>query len=73
MVSKIEELIGRLRAVDAAAELERARRDGRSFRGVRQDALFQETAAADAVDAIPDCWPPTAPRRSMRYLTARPR
>jgi len=51
MVSKIEQLIGRLRTVDAAAELERARRDGRSFRGVRQDALFQEMAAADAVDA----------------------
>ncbi|HET7243242.1 MAG TPA: cupin domain-containing protein [Streptosporangiaceae bacterium] len=51
MVSKIEQLIGRLRAVDAAAELERARRDGRSFRGVRQDALFQEMAAADGIDA----------------------
>ena len=51
MVSKIEQLIGRLRTVDAAAELERARRDGRSFRGVRQDALFQEMAAADGIDA----------------------
>lgn len=50
MVSKIEQLIGRLRTVDAAAELERARRDGRSFRGVRQDALFQEMAAADDID-----------------------
>jgi hypothetical protein len=51
MVSKTEELIGRLRTVDATAELERARRDGRSFRGVRRDALFQEMAAADTVDA----------------------
>ena len=51
MVSKIEQLIHRLRTVDAAAELERARRDGRSFRGVRQDALFQEMAAADGIDA----------------------
>jgi hypothetical protein len=51
MVSKIEQLIGRLRTVDAAAELERARRDGRSFRGVQQDALFQEMAAADSIDA----------------------
>jgi quercetin dioxygenase-like cupin family protein len=51
MVSKIEQLIGRLAAVDAAAELERARRDGRSFRGVRHAALFQEMAAADGIDA----------------------
>jgi hypothetical protein len=51
MVSKIEQLIGRLRTADAAAELERARRGGRSFRGVRQDALFQEMAAADSIDA----------------------
>jgi quercetin dioxygenase-like cupin family protein len=51
MVSKIEQLIGRLRTVDAAAELERARRDGRSFRGVRQDAFFQEMTAADNIDA----------------------
>jgi hypothetical protein len=51
MIWKIEQLIGRLRTVDAAAELERARRDGRSFRGVRQDALFQEMAAADGIDA----------------------
>jgi quercetin dioxygenase-like cupin family protein len=51
MAAKIEQLIGRLRTVDAAAELERARRDGRSFRGVRQDALFQEMAAADSIDA----------------------
>jgi len=51
MVSKIEQLIGRLGTVDAAAERERARRDGRSFRGVRQDALFQEMAAADSIDA----------------------
>jgi quercetin dioxygenase-like cupin family protein len=51
MTSKIEQLIGRLRTVDAAAELERARRDGRSFRAVRKDALFQEMAAADGVDA----------------------
>jgi len=51
MVSKIEQLIGRLRTVDAAAELERARRDGRSFRGVRQDAFFQEMTAADNIGA----------------------
>jgi hypothetical protein len=51
MTSKIEQLIGRLRTVDAAAELERARRDGRSFRAVQQGALFQELAAADRVDA----------------------
>src|SRR5215831_6200836 len=51
MVSKIEQLICRLRTVDAAAELERARRDGRSFRGVRQDALFQEMVAADDIDS----------------------
>ena len=51
MASKIEQLIGRLRTVDAAAALERARRDGRAFRGVRQDALFQEMAAADGIDA----------------------
>lgn len=51
MVSKIEQLIGRLRTVDAAAELERARRDGRSFRGVRQNALFQEIAEADGIDS----------------------
>jgi hypothetical protein len=51
MAAKIEQLIGRLRTVDAAAELERARRDGRSFRGVRQDALFREMAAADSIDA----------------------
>jgi quercetin dioxygenase-like cupin family protein len=51
MVSKIEQLIGRLRTVDAAAELERARRDGRFFRAVQQSALFQEMAAADSVDA----------------------
>ena len=51
MVWKIEQLIGRLRTVDTAAELERARRDGRSFRGVRQAALFQEMAAADGIDA----------------------
>jgi quercetin dioxygenase-like cupin family protein len=51
LASKIEQLIVRLRTVDAAAELERARRDGRSFRGVRQDALFQEMAAADGIDA----------------------
>ena len=51
LVSKIEQLIGRLREVDAAAELERARRDGRSFRGVQQDAVFQDIAAADGIDA----------------------
>jgi quercetin dioxygenase-like cupin family protein len=51
MVSKIEQLIGRLRTVDAAAELERARRDGRSFRGVRQGAFFQEMTAADNIGA----------------------
>jgi hypothetical protein len=51
MISKIGQLIGRLRTVDAAAELDRARRDGRSFRGVRQGALFQEMAAADSIDA----------------------
>jgi quercetin dioxygenase-like cupin family protein len=51
MASKIEQLIGRLRTVDAAAELERARREGRSFRGVRQDVLFQEMAAAGSIDA----------------------
>jgi len=51
MVWKIEQLIGRLRTVDTAAELERARRDGRSFRAVRQAALFQEMAAADGIDA----------------------
>jgi quercetin dioxygenase-like cupin family protein len=51
MVLKIEQLVGRLRAVDAAAELARARRDGSSFRGVRQDAVFQEMAAADGIDA----------------------
>jgi JmjC domain len=51
MVSKIEQLIGRLRTVDAAAELERARRDGRSFRGVRQNTLFQEIAEADGIDS----------------------
>jgi len=51
MTSKIEQLIRRLAAIDAAAELERAGRDGRSFRGVRQDALFQEMAVADGIDA----------------------
>lgn len=51
MAPKIEQLIGRLRAVDTAAALERAQRDGRAFRGVRQAALFQEMAAADGIDA----------------------
>ena len=51
LTAKIDQLIGRLRAVDAAAVLERARRDGRSFRGVQQAALFQEMAAADDIDA----------------------
>src|ERR1700751_4916053 len=51
MVRKIEQLIGRLRTVDAVAELEGARRDGRYFRAVRQAALFQEMAAADGIDA----------------------
>ena len=51
MVSKIEQLIGRLRTVDTAAELDRARRNGRSFRAVRQDAFFQEIAEADGIDA----------------------
>jgi hypothetical protein len=31
--------------------LERAWRDGRSFRGVQQAALFQEMTAADGIDA----------------------
>jgi len=44
MISEVERLILRLRTVDAAAELERARRDWRAFRGVRQGALFQATA-----------------------------
>jgi quercetin dioxygenase-like cupin family protein len=51
MAPKIEQLIGRLRAVDTAAVLERAQRDGRAFRGVQQAALFQEMAAADGIDA----------------------
>jgi quercetin dioxygenase-like cupin family protein len=51
LVAEIDQLIARLRAVDAAAVLERARRDGRSFRGVQQAALFQEMAAADDIDA----------------------
>ena len=49
--AKIGQLISRLGAVDAAAELQRAGRDGRSFRGVQQDAAFQEIAAADGIDA----------------------
>ena len=51
MAAKIEQLIGRLRTVDAARELQRTSQDGRSFRGVRQEALFQEMAAADGIDA----------------------
>jgi len=51
MVPKIEQLIGRLRAVDTAAVLARAGRDGRAFRGVQQAAFFQEMAAADGIDA----------------------
>ncbi|HEX5297565.1 MAG TPA: cupin domain-containing protein [Streptosporangiaceae bacterium] len=51
MTPKIEQLIGRLRTVDTAAVLDRAQRDGRAFRGVRQAALFQEMAAADGIDA----------------------
>jgi len=51
LAPKIEQLIGRLRTVDAAAVLERAQRDGRAFRGVQQAALFQELAAADGIDA----------------------
>jgi hypothetical protein len=51
MAAKIEDLIGRLRTVDTAAELQRARRDGRSWRGVRQGVVFQEIAAADGIDA----------------------
>ena len=51
MTSKIEQLIGRLRTVDTAAVLARAGRDGRTFRGVQQAALFQEMAAADGIDA----------------------
>jgi hypothetical protein len=51
MVPKIEQLIGRLRMVDTAAALEYAQRDGRSFRGVQQAALFQEMTAADGIDA----------------------
>ena len=51
LAPKIEQLIARLRTVDAAAVLERAQRDGRAFRGVQQAALFQELAAADGIDA----------------------
>ena len=51
MAPKIEQFISRLRMVDPAAELERAQRDGRAFRGVQQAALFQEMAAADGIDA----------------------
>jgi quercetin dioxygenase-like cupin family protein len=51
LVAEIEQLIGRLRTVDAAAVLERAWRDGRSFRGVQQAALFQGMTAADGIDA----------------------
>jgi ribosomal protein L16 Arg81 hydroxylase len=51
LAAEIDQLIGRLRAVDAAAVLERARQDGRSFRGVQQAALFQQMAAADSIDA----------------------
>jgi quercetin dioxygenase-like cupin family protein len=51
MAAKIEQLINRLRTVDTAGELQRAWRDGRSFRGVQQDELFQEMAAADGIDA----------------------
>jgi quercetin dioxygenase-like cupin family protein len=51
MVAKIEQLILRLRMVDTAAELERAGRDGRAFRGVQQGAAFAEMAAADGIDA----------------------
>ena len=51
LVSKVEQLIDRLRMVDAAAELERAGRDGRSFRGVQEGAVFQEIASADGIDA----------------------
>jgi quercetin dioxygenase-like cupin family protein len=51
LVAGIDQLIDRLRAVDAAAVLKRARRDGRSFRGVQQAALFQEMAAVDDIDA----------------------
>jgi len=51
LAPKIEQLIGRLRTVDAAAVLDRAQRDGRAFRGVQQAALFQELAAADGIDA----------------------
>ena len=51
MAPKIEQLISRLCMVDTAAALERAQRDGRAFRGVRQAALFQEMAAADGIDA----------------------
>jgi len=51
LAAEIEQLIGRLRTVDAAAVLERAWRDGRAWRGVQQAALFQEMAAADGIDA----------------------
>ena len=51
LAAQIGQLIARLRAVDAAAELQRARADGRSFRGVQQATLFQDIAAADGVDA----------------------
>jgi len=51
MVPKIEQLISRLRTVDTAVALERAQRDGRSFRGVQQAAFFQEMTAADGIHA----------------------
>jgi quercetin dioxygenase-like cupin family protein len=51
LAPKIEQLIAKLRTVSTAAVLERAQRDGRAFRGVRQAALFQEMAAADGIDA----------------------
>jgi len=51
LAAGIDQLISRLRAVDAAAVLQRAQQDGRSFRGVQQASLFQEMAAADDIDA----------------------
>jgi hypothetical protein len=49
LTEKIEQLIGRLRRVNASAAIERARQDGRAFRGVRQDKFFQEMAAIDDI------------------------
>ena len=51
MTEKIEGLIDRLREVDTSAEIERARADGRAYRGVRQGQFFQEMAAIDDINA----------------------